>query len=60
MDMPLLNEKQIKLVNWMFNYNRIALLKRNDENTESDIQKLTNYIKESFPEQTEEILELIK
>ncbi|MEC0209720.1 hypothetical protein P4H70_12340 [Paenibacillus ehimensis] len=54
-----LNEKQVKLLNWMFNYCRIAMLRRNDEHSNSDIQKLTKYIYERFPSEASLITELL-
>lgn len=51
-----INNKQIRLINWMYNYCKLEMVKRNDEHSQSDIDKLTKCVKERFPEHADSII----
>lgn len=58
-DRTLLNDKQLSVINWMFNYCMVEMLKRNDEHSLSDINKLAKNIDDRFPEHTNKITETL-
>ncbi len=45
-----MDEKQIRLINWMYNMNVICFMERNDVHTQEDIRKLREAVMRRFPE----------